>query len=147
MIAFAGMGSLFAAVRLQANPAVNTDEMVGAQRCGECHHSAYETWKSTRHSRANKALDSHQATDPRCSQCHGTTSQRTGNVQCEECHGPGKHYAYSYVMKDKVLSRLVGLKVPEQNVCGRCHTDSTPSIRTFDYSTMWGIVNHGLDKE
>ncbi len=146
IFAIVGLILLFASMHLWANPTVNTDEMVGAKRCGQCHKSAYEVWKTTRHSRANKALDSHQAKDPRCMQCHGTTSERTGGVQCEECHGPGKHYAYSYVMKDKVLSRLVGLNIPKHEVCGRCHTDSTPSIRTFDFSTMWGIVNHGLDQ-
>ena len=120
---------------------------VGSDRCASCHPSAAKVWQASAHARAQQALDPKQAADPRCTQCHGVTAASTGGVQCESCHGAGRTYARRFVMKDKVLSRLVGLEDPSETTCRRCHTDNNPSIRPFDFDSKWIPIRHGLEKK
>lgn len=132
---------------LAAGMAGNTDEMVGATRCGECHKAALAAWKQSRHAHAHESLSGKQGQDPRCTQCHGSGGQDTASVQCESCHGPGKHYAFRYVMRDKVLNRIVGLAEPNEQTCRKCHTDTAPTLSPFDYKRLWTAVVHGQDPE
>jgi hypothetical protein len=122
-----------------------SSQFVGAQQCGECHQSAYEAWKGSLHAKAHDGLTGRQAEDPRCIQCHGVGDAANGGVQCESCHGPGKHYAVRYVMKDAELSRIVGLVDVTEKTCRRCHTDTSPSIQPYEQERMWQTVSHGLD--
>jgi hypothetical protein len=122
-----------------------TAEMVGANRCRECHSSAYRVWENSAHKRAHPALPPENQKDQRCEQCHGTAEETVGSVQCESCHGAGRHYARSNVMKDPELARIVGLVDVNEEVCRRCHNESTPSVRPFDFSNMWKAISHGLD--
>ena len=41
------------------------------------------------------------------------------------------------------LARAVGLVDPTSAQCMQCHTDSAPSIKPFDFDTMWAKINHG----
>lgn len=70
--------------------------------------------------------------------------QRTGlrGVQCESCHGPGRHYAASYLMRDPMVARALGLVEPGEAVCRRCHTADTPSLAPFDYDALLPLVDH-----
>ena len=125
--------------------AADSDELTGAKRCGSCHEQAYQVWSKSHHARAQKALDPKQAKDPRCVRCHGSSSVDIAGVQCESCHGSGVHYSWRYVMKDAVLSRIVGLVEPDEKTCRRCHTDSSPSVRPFEYESLWESISHGMD--
>jgi len=116
----------------------------GSARCGECHRAALEAWQTSIHARAQQALPSEHAADPRCVQCHGSSETGRAGVQCESCHGAGKHYSARYVMKDSRLSRIVGLEDVGEKTCRRCHTGSSPSIQPFDYDAMWKLIEHGL---
>ena len=113
-----------------------SSSFVGAERCGKCHRAALEVWKQSFHARAFAALPDKNKQDPRCLQCHGDGNLKRGGVQCESCHGSGKHYAESYVMKDPELSRIVGLVDVTKDTCQRCHTSTTPSIRPFESEKM-----------
>ena len=64
-------------------------------------------------------------------------------VQCEQCHGPGKLYQPDYVMRDRELSRLLGLVDATPTGCLACHTEGAPSLEAFDYRTMWARIDHG----
>lgn len=122
---------LIAAV-LFAAPAVADDEYIGAEQCAACHAEAYAWWKSTGHARAGRALDASEQRDPRCTSCHAT-STTLPDVQCEACHGPGRHYWPAFVMLDVHLARAAGLRSGgEPSTCNGCHTADAPGIRPFD---------------
>jgi hypothetical protein len=72
-------------------------------------------------------------------------SARLAGVQCESCHGGGKYYAASYVMRDKVLARAVGLQDPGDATCKHCHDNSSPSLQPFDYAAAWARIAHGKE--
>jgi hypothetical protein len=120
---------------------------IGAERCKTCHEFEYDVWSRGPHAHAHKALTEDQLADAKCNGCHTITA--TANepafegVQCERCHGPGKYYAPRYVMRDAELARAVGLIDPTPAHCQQCHTDGTPSIRTFDFASMWAKIDHG----
>jgi mono/diheme cytochrome c family protein len=145
MVGLAGLAAAAAALA----DAAGTDpaEMVGARRCGECHPSALAVWADGPHARAHRPLHGERAADPRCVQCHGVDQLDKSGVQCEACHGPGRHYAYRYVMKDPVLSRLVGLDEPDVETCRGCHTATAPTLQPFDYDRMWPAVAHGAEPD
>ena len=124
-----------------------TSEMVGAERCRVCHATAYDVWSQSHHARAHASLSEKQASDPRCLQCHGAGVPGKVGVQCETCHGTGLYYASRHVMKDSVLSRIVGLVEQGKVTCARCHTDTTPSIEPFEFERMWALISHGQDPE
>ena len=65
-----------------------------------------------------------------------------GGVQCESCHGPGKIYANRYVMRDKVLSRLVGLEKASLSKCASCHTAAGPRLKAFRPEHAWKSIAH-----
>lgn len=122
---------------------------VGAERCKSCHQSAYKVWSQSAHARAMSSLVAHEKSQLRCTACHNGTpdtkeSKLTG-VQCETCHGPGRYYSASYVMKDKELSRLVGLSEQSEAVCKRCHDAGAPQLTPFDYAAAWARIAHGKD--
>ena len=124
-----------------------TAEFVGAKHCAECHQDAYAAWSSTTHKSAYEALTGAHENDHRCLQCHGVVDREKGGVQCEMCHGSGRYYAQSYVMKDKMLSRIVGLVDPKKISCVRCHKPTAPTVVEFDHERMWKIIEHGHNRE
>ena len=126
---------------------LGAQEYVGAEKCKSCHEFEFRVWSVGPHARAHNALNAEQMKDPKCNGCHtmvpGNIEAATIGVQCERCHGPGKYYHPSYVMKDKELARAVGLIDPAEAHCRSCHTDGTPSIRPFDFARMWAAIDHG----
>jgi hypothetical protein len=64
-------------------------------------------------------------------------------ITCERCHGPGKYYYPSYVMRDRELARAVGLLEPSERTCLGCHTESTPSLTRFEYAKKLPLIEHG----
>jgi len=125
----------------------NLNQFAGVDSCKKCHAQEVEAWQNSPHARAHKALPADKQADPRCVQCHGSQQAGVAGVHCENCHGAGKHYAKRYVMKDPVLSRIVGLVDVSEKVCGRCHTETSPAIRTFAWDRMWGVIQHGKKTE
>lgn len=125
-------GLLFAALLPFAAAA---DDYIGAEQCAACHAEAYAWWKTTAHARAGDVLADDEKRDPRCTGCHAT-AQGKPHVQCEACHGPGKHYWPAFVMVDVHLARAAGLRSgAEAATCNGCHTGDAPGIRPFDLKT------------
>lgn len=118
---------------------------VGAERCAQCHAFAYKVWAASPHKKAHQSLTEAQLADTKCNNCHthvGQADVKLEGVQCEHCHGPGKYYQPSYVMRDPELSRAVGLVETQPAHCQQCHTEGAPSIAPFDFKAMWALIDH-----
>jgi hypothetical protein len=118
--------------------------LVGPETCKACHPAAYEAWRESPHARAHESLPAKSRKEPRCTACHAPSQEKgVAGVFCETCHGPGQLYAPAYVMRDKELARAVGLGDPGERTCLACHTESTPSLKRFDYARKWALIQHG----
>lgn len=119
-------------------------DFVGALRCRGCHLAAYEQWRQTPHANTFERLAADQRRDPRCTACHATSAEDalTG-VQCESCHGAGRHYASVHTMKDTALARAVGLRRgDEPQMCLRCHGPDPTRLVPFDPKGSLDPVRH-----
>ncbi len=129
--------------------AVGAQEFIGAQRCKSCHEFEYMIWARGPHAKSQAHLTPENLRDAKCNTCHtmipGESDKRFANVQCERCHGAGEYYHRDYVMKDKELSKAVGLVTPSASHCLQCHTEGTPSIKAFDFAKMWAKISHGAE--
>jgi hypothetical protein len=121
-------------------------DYAGAERCRSCHQEQYDVWAKGPHASAMEPLSKHERRDARCQQCHtmvpGDPDPALSAIQCETCHGPGKWYSESYVMKDAELREKLFFAVPDEKTCARCHTDSSPSIRPWDYEAKLEKIRH-----
>jgi hypothetical protein len=118
--------------------ATRGDSFIGAERCASCHPGPYKVWKETDpHARAHLSLPPERRADPKCTGCHSPDPGLVHvGVQCESCHGSGRWYSLSFVMKDKPLAKVLGLIEPGRARCLSCHVGHGPrsgSPATFDY--------------
>jgi uncharacterized paraquat-inducible protein A len=137
--------AMFASSDTGADAAAAHD-YIGADRCAACHASEYATWQQSPHARALSSLTPAQQADPRCRACHTTVpsdpNPALAGVQCESCHGPGKHYSVDYVMRDVELARGLYLEKGDEKTCQRCHTDATPAMTPFHFPTKRNQIKH-----
>jgi hypothetical protein len=139
---------LLAALALCLPPLARAHEPIGAETCKACHPAAYEIWRETPHARAHASLPERQRGDPRCTGCHAPLGERAAGVSCEACHGNGQLYARRYVMRDRELSRALGLLPSTEKGCLACHGESAPSLSRFDYARKLPLIQHGeADRE
>lgn len=123
-------------------------DVVGAETCKSCHPLAYEAWRYGPHARGVEALPEARRKDARCTSCHAPDVDKgLAGVSCETCHGPGRLYSPSYVMRDPELARAVGLVDPGERTCAVCHTESTPSLTRFEYAKKLPLVAHDGDRD
>ena len=130
--------------------AQSADMYIGSESCKECHPKEYEVWKNSHHAKATAVLPESRLLDNRCTQCHTTLApgldqakvEGLSNITCERCHGAGKYYAQSNVMKDKELRGLTGLRKPDEKMCAICHSDASPSVRPFDFKEHFSRIAH-----
>ncbi|MBN1959502.1 MAG: hypothetical protein JW841_01030 [Deltaproteobacteria bacterium] len=131
---------------LISNTAGTAENYIGSKRCKNCHEFEYSVWERSAHNRAQTSLNETQRSDPKCNTCH-TMAAELNNINsavgCEKCHGPGKYYYPSYVMKDRELAKAIWLIEPKPEHCMRCHTEGAPSIRAFSFKEMWAKIDHG----
>lgn len=128
---------------------------VGSAKCVECHDTAVDFWKKTRHAKAwNTLVERGQQFDLECTSCHVTGWNKPGgaslakvegleDVQCEVCHGPASiHVAKEGEDEPKTL---VG--GPEPTMCAKlCHTKEHSD--TFNYDAyLRDIVGPGHGEE
>jgi hypothetical protein len=136
---------LLAIAALAAAPALaGAADLVGPETCKACHPAAYAAWREGPHARALEGLPERSRTDRRCLSCHAPAAEAgQAGVGCEACHGPGRHYAARYVMRDAELARALGLVIPGEKGCLACHGESTPSLQKFDFSRKVKLIRHG----
>ena len=118
-------------------------DLVGPETCKACHPVAYASWREGPHARAQESLGERNRNDRRCLSCHAPAAESgLAGVGCEACHGPGRAYAASHVMRDEELARALGLTVPTERTCAACHTESTPSLERFDFQKKLRLIAH-----
>lgn len=128
---------------LQAEGEARAADFTGPDTCKACHPAAYAAWRDSGHSRATASLTPKQQSDGRCLSCHAPDlGKGVGEVSCESCHGGGQLYSPRYVMKDAELARAVGLLDPTEKICLKCHDQSAPSIRPFDFVEKLKRIDH-----
>ena len=147
------MRSFFSVLLIAAFSLVSTSDAfgqraVGAERCGSCHTFAYEKWLKGPHSKAHTSLVGDELTSVKCQICHTPGKLKDAatkfvGVQCESCHGNGQYYAHDYVMRDRELSRKVGMIDPTAAMCTSCHTVDVPSLKAFSFEEYWKLIAHG----
>lgn len=111
---------------------VAEDDSFGSKNCSQCHKKAYDIWVNTKHYKADDSLTEEQKNDPKCNTCHKPSINDKG-VSCEDCHGNGKYYAKDYVMKDKELSKILGLKKVKPETCKKCHNKYSTMGKEIDF--------------
>ena len=122
-------------------------DYVGAERCKSCHAAEFAAWEASPHAQALQALSPKERADPRCQACHtmvpGDLAVDLQGVQCESCHGPGRHYSPEWVMRDPDLAKQLSLiaKV-DAAACARCHTDASPAVGGFDFAAKRELIKH-----
>lgn len=132
----------------------------------------FKIWQSSKHAQtfADLASDTAKAVAkargiddpqkaPQCLKCHETaygqqasmfeaTFNPQDGVQCEACHGAGSDYWKMQTMKDihdkKIDPAQVGLVVPNQEVCVKCHNEESPFYHGFDFSDYSAKIAHPI---
>lgn len=94
------------------NPSIQSEKIVGPDRCSECHQAEHSAWMDTAHRKgflemhrrdAAKAIASKLGirrikTAESCVRCHYTSMQKRGKIRaadgvsCESCHGAAKDW-------------------------------------------------------
>ncbi len=149
--------------------AYTAEEYVGARKCKVCHMKIFKSWEQTPHAKAfevlrpGEAVEAKQkaALDPQkdytqdttCVGCHMTGATDRPGVQCEACHGAGKHYSSATIMnrtlwkadseKQCAMAVEAGLiRTPSQEHCTVCHNEKSPTYKPFDFKERYPEVKH-----
>lgn len=116
----------------------------GVETCAGCHVEENEVWVKSRHGHAMATLEKkNQQFDNECVGCHVVGFQRGGfqslyttpqfaNVQCEECHGPGRQHASNPGKGYGFMATPVA--------CMQCHKE--PNDPDFDFAVYWPKIKH-----
>jgi 2',3'-cyclic-nucleotide 2'-phosphodiesterase (5'-nucleotidase family) len=134
-----------AAAARNPNPLLGGDSpYVGVETCAGCHEKENDVWVKSRHGHAMATLEKkNQQFDNECVGCHVVGFQKGGfqslyttpqfaNVQCEECHGPGRDHAANPGKGYGFMSTPVG--------CVKCHKE--PNDPNFDFAVYWPKIKH-----
>lgn len=117
---------------------------VGVETCAGCHQKENEVWVTTRHAHAMATLEKkNEQFDNECVRCHVVgfekggfqtlyTTPQLANVQCEQCHGPGRQHASN-------PGKGYGF-VATPAACMQCH--KAPNDPDFDFAVYWPKIKH-----
>ncbi|HXI88756.1 MAG TPA: multiheme c-type cytochrome [Blastocatellia bacterium] len=135
-----------AAAPAKPNPLLASGDSpyVGVETCAGCHEKEHQVWVNSRHGHAMATLEKkNQQFDNECVRCHVVGFQKGGfqslyttpqfaNVQCEECHGPGRQHASNPGKGYGFMATPVG--------CMQCHKE--PNDPDFDFAVYWPKIKH-----
>ena len=126
-------------VVLAGDATASRRDWTGSAACGTCHPKQLASWQKTPHATTSRRFT--QRPETRCLACHATGEAPAGpvvavEVGCEACHGAGTAYAEDDLMRNRTVSRALGLRdlaTPQarQAVCLECHARSTRG-KVFD---------------
>jgi len=130
---------------IKTSPLLAADSpFVGGETCAGCHQKEHDVWVNTRHAHAMATLEKKsEQFDNECVRCHVVGYQRGGfqtlystpqfsNVQCEECHGPGRQHANNPGKGYGFMATPVG--------CMQCHKE--PNDPDFNFAIYWPKIKH-----
>jgi hypothetical protein len=130
---------------IKTSPLLAADSpYVGGETCAGCHQKETDVWATTRHAHAMATLEKKsEQFDNECVRCHVVGFQRGGfqtlystpqfaNVQCEECHGPGRQHAGNPGKGYGFVATPVG--------CMQCHKE--PNDPDFNFAVYWPKIKH-----
>jgi len=130
---------------IKTSPLLAADSpFVGGETCAGCHQKEHDVWVNTRHAHAMATLEKKsEQFDNECVRCHVVGYQRGGfqtlystpqfsNVQCEECHGPGRQHANNPGKGYGFMATPVG--------CMQCHKE--PNDPDFNFAISWPKIKH-----
>lgn len=122
----------------------NPDEYAWAAACKDCHAKYYEAWERTKHSSAIRRLSgSEKQAD--CINCHVTGPKKlldnevNANIQCEECHGPGKAHIASAAAGNAKPGQIT--RKPSEKMCEECHSAKSPHFKFFSYPALAPLIH------
>ena len=157
---------------IQVAPAASQEhEFVGVKKCALCHKKPEQgeqvrIWEESKHAKAYETLGTPAAkevaaklgidnpqTSGKCLKCHSTAYGFTEakvtetvpveeGISCESCHGPGKDYSKKSVMEDRAQAITLGLVIPNEQTCQKCHNSESPSYKPFDFKERWEQIKH-----
>ena len=135
----------------------------------------WKIWTESAHARAFETLASEQSksiakekglgdpqTENACLKCHATRASLgagavinakakyadSEGVGCESCHGPGSDYKPGKIMKNPEAARAAGLVMERTaEACTRCHNETSPTFKPFDFSNRWAEIAHPIPEE
>lgn len=135
----------------------------------------YPIWQNSPHAKSYETLAGEESMKiakekgiedpqkaPECLKCHvtahGVDEQYLGDrfamadgVVCEACHGAGGDYSKSSVMKALISGEIepasVGLVLPDEKVCMRCHNEESPTFESFDFDKAYAKIKHLIPEE
>lgn len=161
-----------AAAEAADKPVEAKHSYIGVEKCGMCHKAdakgnQLKQWQASKHAHAYHTLATKEAKEiaekagvkgdpqkaPECLKCHvtafnvdkallGEKFKMEDGIQCEVCHGPGGDYMKLPIMKDKKKAIENGLMVPTEETCKRCHNDSAPGFKGFDFKAASKKIAH-----
>lgn len=122
------------------------------------HARAYEVLASDAAKKiaSEKGIDDPQKSDA-CLKCHvtghGADAKLLGKkysieegVSCESCHGAGSGYWKKKTMQaitdGKQDAAEVGLTMPDEATCAKCHNGESPGFKGFDFDEMFAKIEH-----
>jgi 2',3'-cyclic-nucleotide 2'-phosphodiesterase (5'-nucleotidase family) len=113
--------------------------------CSQCHLDQYIRWNSSAHARTTGSLVPRPADfDASCLACHASGHKKGAspsashwaamqNVQCEQCHGPGKNHIAE---PTKAYGKIADIRTN----CTGCHTPETSP--KFELKAYWDKIKH-----
>ncbi len=127
------------------------------------HANAFETLASEEAKKiaAEKGLGDPQQEDA-CLKCHVTGAFLGSEVVvsakgkyvpgegvgCEACHGPGSTYKSKKIMTDPAAAKEAGLlRDLSEAACTKCHNDSSPTFKDFDFEKRWAEIAHPVPEK
>ncbi len=147
-------------------------EFVGSESCGDCHTTAFDIWKDSKHFHATDSIVTPpndrgaipRHFDPECVSCHVTgwdpqkfepfetgywslekTPKLVGSG-CENCHGPGsEHVAAENDSQDsELINRLrEQMRLPLKMAEAKCvECHDTDNSPEFNFKDYWEEVKH-----
>lgn len=136
---------------------INAQSYIGAAKCKMCHNSPtkgaqYKVWSENAHAKAWDVLSDEEKAKPECAKCHSTfhsvdaslrgTLTEAEGVSCESCHGAASNYKAVHTKGDRTASVAVGLVIPNEELCKKCHNEESPTFKGFDYATAVAKIAH-----
>lgn len=124
--------------------APNADDYAWAAACKDCHTKHYEAWDRTKHATAIRRLSGGDR-EGDCVKCHVTGPKTllekdvNANIQCEECHGPGKAHIVAAAAGSAKPGNIA--RTPSEKLCVECHSSKSPHFKFFSYPALAPLIH------